>query len=98
MQSSRLIERKGNAIIKPFDITFGLQVVESSSFVSVLFIEVFNHPYIFLFHLLVNVFLLLVSVLFEDPLPSFNWWGGGEKLKWRQLANHQLMSMPKTSF
>ena len=23
---------------------------------------------------------------------------GGEKLKWRQLAHHQLMSKPKTSF
>ena len=35
------------------DITFGLQVVESSSLVSVLFREVFNHPYISFFHLLV---------------------------------------------
>ena len=41
------------------------------------------------------VFLLLVSVLFADPLPYFNWWAvsvGGEELKWRQLAYHQLMS------
>ena len=39
--------------------------------------------------------LLLVSVLFEDPLPSFNRWAvlvGGEELKCRQLAHHQLMS------
>ena len=39
--------------------------------------------------------MLLVSVLFVDPLPSFNWWAGsvgGEELKWRQLAHHQLMS------
>ena len=35
------------------DITFGLQVVESSSLVSVLFREVFNHHYISFFHLLV---------------------------------------------
>ena len=38
-----------------------------------------------------NAFLLLVSVLFADPLPSFNRLGG-KKLKWRQLAHHQLMS------
>ena len=38
------------------DITFGLQVVESSSLVSVLFREVFNHPYISFLHLLVNGF------------------------------------------
>ena len=38
------------------DITFGLQVVESSSLVSVLFREEFNHPYISFFHLLVNGF------------------------------------------
>ena len=38
------------------DITFGLQVVESSSHVSVLFREAFSHPYISFFHLLVNGF------------------------------------------
>ena len=31
------------------DITFGLQVVESSSLVSILFREAFNHPYISFF-------------------------------------------------
>ena len=31
------------------DITFRLQIVESSSLVSVLFREAFNHPYIFFF-------------------------------------------------
>ena len=44
------------------------------------------------------VFVLLVSVLFEDPLPSLYWWAvlvGGEELKWRQLAHHQLMSQAK---
>ena len=30
------------------DITFGLQVVESSSLVSILFREAFSHPYIFI--------------------------------------------------
>ena len=38
------------------DITFGLQVVERSSLVSVLVREAFNHPYISFFHLLVNGF------------------------------------------
>ena len=33
---------------------FYSQIVESSSLVSVLFREVFSHPYIFFFHLLVN--------------------------------------------
>ena len=33
------------------DITFVLQVVESSSLVSVLFKEVFSHPYISFFHI-----------------------------------------------
>ena len=35
------------------DITFELQLVESSSLVSVLFREALNHPYISCFHLLV---------------------------------------------
>ena len=34
------------------DITFGLQVVESLSFVSVLFRIAFSHPYISFFRLL----------------------------------------------
>ena len=34
------------------DITFGLQVVESSSLVSVIFRETLNHPYISIFHLM----------------------------------------------
>ena len=38
------------------DVTFGFQVVESSSLVSVLFRERFNHPYISFFHLQENVF------------------------------------------
>ena len=38
------------------DITFRLQVVESSPLVSVLFRETFSHPYISFFHLLVNGF------------------------------------------
>ena len=45
--------------------------------------------------------LLLVSVLFVDPLPSFNWWAvsvGGEELKSRQLAHHQLMRQQEPHF
>ena len=41
------------------DVTFGLQVVESSSHVSELFREAFCHPYISFFHLLVMVFVLI---------------------------------------
>ena len=78
------------------DITFGLQLVESSSLVSVLFREAFNHPYISFFHLLVNGFsVTCFRTFFADLLPSFNWFAvsvGGEELKWRQLAHHQLMS------
>ena len=40
-------------------ITFGLQVC-SSSLVSILFREAFNHPYISFFHLLVNVFFVMI--------------------------------------
>ena len=84
------------------DITFGLQVVESSSLVSVPFKKVFSHPYISFFHLLVNGFSITsFCTSFEDPLPSLYWWAvsvGGEELKWRQLAHHQLMSQSRTSF
>ena len=38
------------------------RVTEISSLASVLFREVFSHPYISFFHLLVNGFVLLVSV------------------------------------
>ena len=38
---------RNNGLKWHFDITFGLQVVESSSLVSLLFREAFNHPYIF---------------------------------------------------
>ena len=46
-------------------MTFGLQVVESSSLVSILFREAFNHPTFSFFHLLVTGFLLLVSIFFS---------------------------------
>ena len=42
-------------------VIFGLQVVESSSLVSVLFREVFNYHYISLFHLVVNGFSVIFS-------------------------------------
>ena len=47
------------------------------------------------------VFLLLVSVFFADPLPSFNWWAvlvGVEELKWHQVAHNQLMSQQGPHF
>ena len=46
----------GSGADRHLDITFRLQVVESSSLVSVLFREVFSHPYISFFNLLVNGF------------------------------------------
>ena len=87
------------------DITFGLQVVESTSLVvSVHFREAFSYPYISFFHVLVNSFYVTsFRTLFEDPLPSLYWRAvsvgvGGEELKWHQLAYHQLMSQPRISF
>ena len=65
---------------KFLDITFGLHVVDSSLLVSILFREAFSHSYISFFHLLVNGFLLLVSVLFRRPLTFFIVVGGiGER-------------------
>ena len=54
------------------DITFRLQVVESSFLVSVLFRVAFSHTYIsFNIHLPVNGFCVTcVHTFFEDPLPS----------------------------
>ena len=46
------------------DITFGLQLVESSSLVSLLFREAFSHPYISFFYLLVNGFSVIILHLF----------------------------------
>ena len=50
------------------DITFGLQVVQRFSLVSILFREAFNHPYISFFHLLVNG----VSVMYNVCEPKFS--------------------------
>ena len=55
------------------DITFGIQVVKSSSLVPVLFREAFNLLYISFIHLLVNGFYVTSFLdFFADPLPSFN--------------------------
>ena len=52
-------------------ITFGLQVVESSSLVSVHFREAFSEPYISFFIYVV----LLVSILFfKNPSLPYNYW------------------------
>ena len=57
------------------DITLGLQVVESSSLVYVLYREAFSHPYISFFHLLVNCFsFTCFRTFFAEPPPSFIWW------------------------
>ena len=42
---------------------FYSQIVESSSLVSVLFREVFSHPYISFFHLLVNGFSVIIIII-----------------------------------
>ena len=44
---------------------FYSQIVESSSLVSVLFREVFSHPYISFFHLLVNGFSVIILIIRE---------------------------------
>ena len=86
--------RRDHNADRHLDITFGMQLVESCSLVSVLFRKAFNDPYISFFHLLVNGFsVTCFHTFFADPLPSFNWWAvtvGGEELKWHQLAHHQL--------
>ena len=59
------------------DMTFGLLVVESSSLVSVLFREAFNHPYISFFQLLVNSFFWYsFPYFFSKPLTFFKLVGG----------------------
>ena len=56
-----------SGIDRHFDITYGLHVVDSSSLVSVPFSEVFSHPYISYFHLLVNGFsVTCFRTFFED--------------------------------
>ena len=80
------------------DIAFGLQVVESSSLVSVLFREVFSLPYISIVN---GSSVTCFRTFFADPIPSFNWWAvsvGREELKWHQLAHHQLMSQQGLRF
>ena len=49
-------------------------VIESSSLVPVLFREVFSHPYISFFHLLVNLFFLLLPyVILMKPMTDLCW-------------------------
>ena len=50
------------------DISFGLQLVESSSLDSVLFREAFSHPYISFFNLLVNGFSVTCIYIFIIPV------------------------------
>ena len=44
-------------------MTFIRRVFESSSLVSVIFREVFSHPYISFFHLLVNGFSVIIIII-----------------------------------
>ena len=46
------------------------RVIESSSLVPVLFREVFSHPYISLFHLLVNVFSVIIIIISSSSTSS----------------------------
>ena len=59
------------------DIIFGLQVVEISFLVAILFRVAFSHPYISFIHLLVNYFSVTNFCTFSaDHLPSLYWWPG----------------------
>ena len=50
------------------------RVIESSSLVPVLFREVFSHPYICLFNLLVNGFsVIIIIIIIINSLPGFSW-------------------------
>ena len=42
------------------------RVIESSSLVPVLFREVFSHPYISFFHLLVNCFSVIIIIIYHN--------------------------------
>ena len=66
------------------DIFFGLQVVESSSLVSVLFRKVFSHPYISFFSLLLNGFSVTIfHTFFSEPFPALYWWA--VSVGWEEL-------------
>ena len=56
-----------SVVERHLDITFELHEFDSSPLVSVLISKVFNHPYIYFFHSLENVFLLkyITSFLFQ---------------------------------
>ena len=80
------------------DITFRWHVFRSSSLVSVLFREVFSHPYISFFHLLVNGFSVTsFCTFFDDPFLSLYWWTvsvGEDELKLRQLYSTPSANEP----
>ena len=56
MFNGRIRDVASGGADRHLDIIFGMQVVESSSLVSVLFREALSHPYISFYHLLVNAF------------------------------------------
>ena len=74
---------------------FYSQIVESSSLVSVLFQEAISHPYIFFFHLLVNVFSVTSFRTFSKN-PYLYYTGGryrwAGRIKMVSPKNNQLIS------
>ena len=74
---------------------FYSQIVESSSLVSVLFLEDISHPYISFFHLLVNVFSVTSFCTFSRPLTFIilvGGIGGQGEIKVGSAKNNQLIS------
>ena len=61
--SKKVFKYSINTNTHVFDPDPGLQVVDSSSLVSILFSEVVSHPYISFFHLLVNVFSVIIIII-----------------------------------
>ena len=70
---------------------FYLQIVESSSLVSVLSREAINHPYISFFHLLVNGFSVTSFRTFSKT-PYLYYTGGRGGIKMASAKNNQLIS------
>ena len=71
-----------SGVDRHLDITFGMQLVESFSLVSILFREVFNHSYISFFHLLVKKFSVTCFRTFSQT-PYLLFIGGRYRWAWR---------------
>ena len=81
------------------DITFVLQVVPLFPYFINKCLAIPTFPF---FHILVNGFCVTIfCTFFDDPFLSLYCWVvsvGEENLNWCQLAHHQLMNKPETSF